>query len=93
MAYASIDAASVVAVLASLALAVYLPDIIKWWRRWFILRSLPSPQAHSIIAGHAGSYNFLAKHKYEYATSSKLGKIWRRREFWRQASLIQKSVV
>jgi hypothetical protein len=80
----NIDAGSVAALLLSLAVALYLPAIVRWWSRYFTLRRLPTPAAHSLITGHAGSYNFFAKHKYAQETSKKLGNMWRRREFWRQ---------
>lgn len=81
------DTASALVVALSLSLAIFLPRLLGWLRRYIVLCRLPSPKGGSLIAGSAGSYNFLAKHKWEAEVTAALGTVWWRREYWKQVIL------
>lgn len=86
MAAVGLDAGSALLAALSILLAVYLPGVIKWFRSFILLRRLPSPKGAGLLAGHAGAYDFMAKHKWEAEVTAALGTVWRRREFWKQVS-------
>ena len=88
MAAVGLDAGSALLVALSILLAIYLPRTLRWLRSFILLRCLPSPKGAGLLAGHAGAYDFMVKHKWEADVTAALGTVWRRREFWKQVNYI-----
>lgn len=86
MAAVGLDAGAALLAALSILLAIYLPKVLRWCRSFILLRRLPSPKGAGLLAGHAGAYDFKAKHKWEAEVTAALGTVWRRREFWKQVT-------